>query len=303
MDSMTPRHTLACMSILQELMRRSGDSTASITRTVGGIALAGSHAAIREDTPQADPSPQYAADGSYNGSTAAGSHAYSPDASSHSNAAMYPNNREMLSPERSMDIDGDYEERIDVSSAAAELSANRNAAGSDAPETVPADGLGPQLSPGSPNGQSADPAAAAADSAAAYRRKDNRLGRPTSAVGRNSDNSAGGFTFNTTRIGQIGAAAHDEESTAGHASGLPHSIAAFRPDTVPGYQPRSAANAVAAGTLPAGVTSSSKQGVSSQPRADVQQPGSEGLSVADWPLGLPPRPVQVCVHNMNACMA
>lgn len=267
-------------------MRRSGDSAASLTRSVGGMALAGSHAAIQDDTLQPDTPNPHAAYQTHVDRAAAGPTRNSPDPND-SNAAMFQKNRQPLSPEGTANFDSD--EEADSQDAIAGVPLSRYDAASDAPETAPADAPSPgansSLGIESPHGTPAQPPAAAV-----FNRSSSRLDRPNSAFGRPNNSTADDFSFATTRPSQRDGPAGFTTPTTAPEGVFPPSIAAFRPDVAAPYQQGPApfatgGNAAAASAL------SSKQ---TMPRGQTVGSGVvASAEFADLLPRLPPRPVQV----------
>ena len=277
-------------------MRRSGDSAASLTRMIGGMALAGTHAAITGDPLQLDSQPPHSTSTSHTVRGATGPHAHRPDVFSGSNAAEYADNRRPLSPEASYEFENEADgySQGDVGRAR-----DRHDAQSDAPETVPADGPGPssrfQPPPGSPDTAYQDPSATppAVNIPAMHNGSSSRLGRPTSAYARPTAVADGGFSFSI-----VASPRHESANAEGGVldSGgvLPSSIAAFRPDPAPQSQ-QSAAGQSSGGYAAGNLAVNRKQVLPNGPRA-----GAAGVqhAEADWALaGLPPRPVQVQMHH------
>ena len=266
-------------------MRRSGDSAASLTRSVGGMALAGSHAAIQDDTIQPDtPNPKTAYQ-THIDRAAAGPTRNSPHHND-SNAAMFQNKREPLSPEGTANFDSD--EEADSQDAIAGVPLSRYDAASDAPETAPADAPSPgadsQLGLETPNGNPAQPSAAAV-----FNRSSSRLDRPNSAFGRPNNSTADDFSFAITRPSQRDGPAGFRTPTTAPDGVSPPSIAAFRPDAAAPYQQGQAPFAT-------GGNAAAASAFSKQTMPSGQTVGSgvvASAEFADLLPGLPPRPVQV----------
>ena len=287
---------LKLLQVLQELMRRSGDSAASLTRMIGAMALAGTHAAITGDPLQLDlPSP-HSASTPHTVRGAAGPQAHGPDAFSCSNAAEYADNRQPLSPEASYEFENEADgySQGDVGRAR-----DRHDAESDAPETAPADGPGPssrlQPPPGSPHTAYRDPSVThpAVNIPAMHNGSSSRLGRPTSAHGRPTAVADGGFSFSIVAFPHHGSA--DAQGSRLDSGGISSSsIAAFCPDPAP--QSQQGAAGQSSGGYAAGNLAANRK----QVLPNGRRTGAAGVQQAEADLalaGLPPRPVQVQMHH------
>ena len=275
-------------------MRRSGDSAASLTRTVGGMVLAGAHAAITDSSPDS-PTPR--------------PHAAQPYGSPSASAAQRSDSQHTQKPlgRQSSEAgqvfgpasDADYDAEMGSLEAPMQrYSSNEWEADSDAPEAAPADDQTPGAvqQPQRPFSFRPDALPTSTSTSNAGVRDNSSIaqsGRRVSANGRlTTGQPATASIFDSSASPPRQSAANPGWPSSGpQIAGEGHtSIAAFRPKSGGAAK---AADATAMQTLPMGDKLGLIKGQSSSDLAAGASQAQQDFESAAMLPGLPPRPVQV----------